>query len=116
MLKENWRPKDWENHYDFMTGGAIPTYEKQSQAFEAGADAMLGAVKAEYGLQLFTLLYNEMPVILKDGQQVLIGIKLEEKELPAYLSAFTSRGDYTLGNLIITGKPLVESDIVFEEV
>jgi len=33
------RPKDWENPYNFMGGGAIPKYEKQSQAFEAGADA-----------------------------------------------------------------------------
>jgi len=41
----NWRPANWENHYGFMTGGAIPKYENQFQAFEAGADAMLQAIK-----------------------------------------------------------------------
>ena len=42
-----WRPEGWENHYAFMTGGAIPTYEHQYQAFEAGADAILEALKKE---------------------------------------------------------------------
>ena len=39
------RPEGWENPYNFMTGGAIPPYEKQSQAFETGADAMLEGLK-----------------------------------------------------------------------
>lgn len=65
-----WRPKNWENHYAFMTGGAIPTYENQYQAFEAGADAMLELLKREgkyidaskypYGMVL-----NEIPPIQK---------------------------------------------------
>lgn len=40
-----YRPKGWENPYDFMSGGAIPKYEAQSRVFEEGADAMLAELK-----------------------------------------------------------------------
>ena len=43
----SWRPKEWENPYNFMTGGAIPTYEKQSQAYEDGADELLTSLRRE---------------------------------------------------------------------
>jgi len=41
------RPEGWENPFNFMNGGAIPKYEKQSQSYEDGADAMLELLKDE---------------------------------------------------------------------
>ena len=104
----SYRPDNWEElaKWTDPSGKGHP----DRGYFEAGANAMLKAIQEEYGLTLFALDYNQMPVIIKDNQQVLVGIKLEEGELPVYLSAFTSRGDYTLRNLIITGRP-IESDI-----
>jgi len=116
MMKEEWRPQGWENPYIYSNLEAKPINSgidfanvPEMNAYEMGANAMLKAIQEECGLYLFTLDYSQMPAILRDNQQVLVGIKLEEGELPVYLSAFTSRGDYILRNLIITGKP-VESD------
>ena len=36
-----YRPKGYENPYNFVSGGAIPKYEIQSRCFDEGADAML---------------------------------------------------------------------------
>jgi len=42
-----YRPKGWENPYNFMNGGAIPKYEKQSQVFEDSAVAFLEGLKKD---------------------------------------------------------------------
>ena len=66
MDKKRWRPTGWENHYNFMGGGPIPKYEKQSVAFEAGADAMLGAMKGQVSF----------PEDVYDNNDVHVGIKV----------------------------------------
>ena len=41
---KNWRPKGWDNPYNFARGGAIPKYELQSRCFDEGAGAFLEAI------------------------------------------------------------------------
>jgi len=105
-----WRPKDWENPIGKTEHEAETLWKgEEYKLFEAGADAMLEAIKGEYHLELFALKYNDIPVILKNNQQILIGIKFEEGELPVYLAQFCSQGEgYILRSLIITGESLNE--------
>lgn len=40
-----WRPDDWENPYDLYMAGVTIRPNERAEDYEAGADAMLKAVK-----------------------------------------------------------------------
>jgi len=46
-----YRPEDWNNPYTYMTGEIIAGWDVQSNAFEAGADAILEKLKKEAIIQ-----------------------------------------------------------------
>lgn len=59
-----YRPEGFENPYNFMTDEAIPKWEGQSSAYEAGADAVLEALKKSpfpVGHLTNILFFNKVP-------------------------------------------------------
>ena len=74
QMANKWRPPNWENPYNFISGEAIPKYEIQSKIFEAGADAILVALR-EMGndpkqlLGLTQLFQNHKVVFIPDEEE-----------------------------------------------
>jgi len=115
-MENRWRPEEWKCPYWKPSSeddiGRQFRWKREGkskgEAFEEGADAMLEAIKEHFNLTMFSANYKQMPVVIEQGSELLVGIKQDGNVLPFFLSAIPASCDYVLDGISVSGKPLEE--------